>query len=309
MRGVGSHRRYLIGLCLLWPLWVMGQPITVTVESLTDRVQVGMPFQVELSVRHPENVVVVFPDSAAQFAPYEVTGKTPKPTQTSEGTSVDRALYDLLTWETDSLQYIQFSAGYIDQQGDTQYVASNKVEVLFVPVITTKEDTLKLKMHQGVLPVVEPVNWLLLLVIGFFGSVVLGLGIFILYKPIGRMFRRWRVAQEWTRFIREYEAVLPLLPKQDEYTTALSKAWKRYLDRSGSRSLAALTTQELQEALPHIEILDQDDIEVLVNLGRSRDRILYAGLPEQEEELRKFHAAVGKIMKKEYARRQEAAEV
>jgi hypothetical protein len=310
MRGVQRLDR-LFFACVLacLPLGLFGQQVVVTLTPIDQAIKVGIPFQAELSVRHPEDMVVVFPDSAADFAPYELVASTPRPTITESGTSVDATLLELLSWEIDSIQKLQFSAGYLDAKGDTILVPSNMVELTFLPIVTAYSDTLKLRVIKNLLPIAEPFN---LTAWSIFSLVIIAIGaalFFLLRKPVAKTLRRWAVKRDWQKFRKDYQGVLPLMPQQEHFTTALSIAWKRYLDRRNLHHLRALTTSELEEALKDISILSPDDIQVLVALGRSRDMLLYAGMPESEERLRALHERIGSIMEKEYLRRKEAAEV
>ncbi len=310
MRGVQRLNPFLVGLLLCWlPVLSAAQQVAVTLTPIDKAIKVGVPFLAELSVRHPEDVVVIFPDSAKDFAPYELVTSDPRPTHTESGTSIDATLLTLLSWEVDSIQKMQFSAGYLNAQGDTILVPSNEVELEFLPIVTAYSDSLKLKMIKDMLPIAEPINFLAIGILIFIGAaIVIGL-YFLLRKPVGRALRRWSVKRDWQRFRSDYQRVLPLLPQQEEYTTALSMAWKRYLDRRNAHHLQALTTSELEDALREIPILSDEDIQVLVALGRSRDMVMFAGIPETDERLRSLHERIGAIMEKEFKRRKEAAEV
>lgn len=310
MRGVQRLNHFFFACVLAClPLGLVAQQVVVTLTPIDQAIKVGIPFQVELSVRHPEDVVVVFPDSAGDYAPYELVKSTPRPTHTEAGTSIDATLLDLLSWEIDSIQKMQFSAAYLDPKGDTVPVPSNTVELTFLPVVTAYSDTLKLRMIENLLPVAEPFNFVAWSVVSV---VLIAIGLllfFLLRRPVAKTLRRWAVKRDWQRFRKDYQGVLPLVPQQEQFTTALSAAWKRYLDRRNALHLRALTTSELEEALKEIAILSPDDIQVLVALGRSRDMLLYAGMPESEERLRALHERIGTIMEKEFLRRKEAAEV
>lgn len=303
-----NHFLFALVLACL-PLALMSQQVGVTLTPFDAKIRVGIPFQVELSVRHPEDVIVVFPDSAQDFAPYELVTSRPRATHTESGVSVDATLLQLRSWEVDSIQTLQFSVGYLNPDGDTILVPSNPAEMEFLPVVTAYSDSLKLRMNKDLLPIREPINFLAWGIIFLVAAALLTGLVLLLRKPTARALRRWTVKRDWERFRKEYQGVLPLIAQQDIYTTALSGAWKRYLDRRNTHHLLALTTTELETALQNIEILSPDDIQVLVALGRSRDMVLFAGLPETEERLRALHERIGTIMEKEYLRRKEAAEV
>jgi hypothetical protein len=300
---------FLLSCLVAWlPLLLTAQEVAVTVTPINTSIKVGIPFKVELSVRHPQDMVVVFPDSAKDFAPYELVKSNPRATKTDAGFSVDATILELISWEIDSMQALQFNIGYLDAKGDTIRVPSNKTELTFLPVLTAYSDSLKLKLHEKILPIIEPINFVAWAIILFGLAAFLVILFVLLRKPATRTLRRWAVKRDWDRFRREYEGVLPLLPQQENYATALSMTWKRYLDRRNAHRLNAMTTSELAEALEQIPILNEEDITALTDLGRSRDMILFAGVPESEERLRSYHQRIGAVMEKEYQRRKEAAE-
>ena len=97
----------MLGLCLLLSSRTGAQsapPTLPTGRFLKKAVLIGEPLDYELRYEHAPDLEVVFPDSLAQFVPFEYTGKTFFPTRTRQGRSLDRAIYHLRTFRLDSVQ-------------------------------------------------------------------------------------------------------------------------------------------------------------------------------------------------------------
>jgi hypothetical protein len=294
-------------LCLL--PFVPRAQVVATLTAIDQQIQIGRPFQVELSVRHPEDVIVVFPDSAKEFKPFELVSSKPRSTHTENGVSVDATVFKLFSWEIDSLQQIQLPVQFLGVAGDTQQVMSNSAQLLFLPMIPVYSDTLKLKAHGWTVDIREPFPWLGFLVSFAAFVLVASLLVALLHKPVRKMFRRMRVSRDWRAFKHEHERILQLLENQEVFSTRLQSAWKTYLDRKGYLDLHALTTPELAGALANLPAIDQEGIDALVELGHTRDLLLFANQVAEPGQLKALHAVVAKVLEKEYQRRKEAAEI
>jgi len=199
MQGANIHKRILILFLGMLATSLSAQTVTANLITPVKTVQVGKPFEVELSVTHPERTVVIFPDSAKDFKPYEVESGKAMPTRTDEGISVDSKIYQIYTWEIDSVQTLIFPVKYLDAKGDTVKILSNAIQVEFQPVIAAYSDTLKVKVIGELAEVREPINW------AAWGVIITGLLLFLVvlgivfFKPIRKAFRRARIEREWRR--------------------------------------------------------------------------------------------------------------
>lgn len=305
-----SWHKLLVGIALLLignAVW--GQSVVATLTSKQSRVQIGRPFEVELGVRHPERTVVVFPDSAKDFQPYEVQSGTAIPTSTNEGISEDVKIYKLYTWEIDSLQKLQFPVRYLTEKGDTETVLSNEVLIEFLPMIPAYNDTLPVKVIGELGNIREPVNWLAWGIIFTVALLLIFVSVIVFSKPIGKWLKRMRIEREFKRHLGHLEALKAAASDQAVFFPGLNKVWRNYFDRDWYLALGAMTTTELREALPQIQVLDEQDRKTLASLSQQTDLVLYAGELQDAEEMKKLWEEVRRIMLKEYKRRKEAAEL
>lgn len=309
MHASGRYKSIVTSL-LLACFWALcpAQKVDALLTPIDKAVQVGRPFQVEIRVTHPSDVVVIFPDSARDFTPYEVHSGKAIPTETAEGESEDAKIYKLYTWEIDSIQYLQFPVRYV-VDGDTETVMTNREAVMFQPVIAVYSDSLQVQLHENLVEIEEPINWVaILIILGILivVGVLAGIG---LSPSIAKWWRRRKIEREWRRFKEILNGIPAKIGQPETYISELNRIWKTYYDRDWKRALASLTTRELQGALPKVDSLDAQDREILVELSASADRILYAEQPIPEDQMRNLHGQVARIMEKEYQRRKEAAEL
>lgn len=309
MQDVGRHNWLMVILLAMLATVAQGQVPSVTLTCREKLVQVGRPFEIELSVRHPERMIVVFPDTAIDFKPYEVHSGLPIPTSTNEGLSEDVKIYQLYTWEIDSVQHLQFPVYYVTEKGDTQQVLSNTVDVEFQPSIPAYSDTLKVKAISDLAVIREPINWVAWGIIFTVCAIVIVAAVLLLSKPISRMYRRAKIEREWRRYRGQLEALRAMGGDQAQFYPGLNKVWRGYFDRDWYLALGSRTTEELNWVVDELKALDDDDKVFLVQLSHTSDMVLYADRPQPDAQAVSFWNAVQRIMQKEYKRRKEAVEV
>lgn len=311
----------LVLLCgWLLPAATFGQLPDIPVESSSDGkvrakletmdrlIMVGKPFRAQLEVTHPAEMVVIFPDTGGGFFPFELNKRFPEPTRVSDGIATDFVIYELWSWNVDSLQTLQLPVQYIDKN-DTLSLLSNAEILEFIPTLPTDNDSLKYKRIENIADVSEPIAWgAWSIVLGALIVISLLLGIF-LYNPVRKWFRRRRIEREWKKYLNRLQLVGKIKDQEDVYLLELAKVWKGYLDRDWKRGLGSLSTRELEEELKSIDSLAQEDKQSLIALNRSADRATYGGQSIEGGELSSYFAKIRSIMEKEYRRRKEAAEI
>ncbi len=308
MQGANWHKYILTAFLLLAGYFGQAQ-VTANLTSQTTMVRLGMPFEVELTVRHPEKTVVIFPDSAKDFIPYEIESSLPRPTNTDAGFSEDVKIYQLYNWIIDSAQTFQLPVKFIDSKGDTQTVVSNQIELLYQPEIAAYADSLQFKMIDEIAEVREPVNWIAWGILITVALIIL-LVIFVVgYKPVRNWLRRGKIEREYKRYLGHLMRVQEKGGNQEEFLPELNKVWRGYFDRDKRHALSALTTTELKAALPLLPSLDEMDKEQLAKLSEASDLVTFAGRPQPDQLMTQYFEGVKIAMEKEYKRRKEAIEL
>ncbi len=238
---------------------------------LTRAVKVGEPVSYMLVMKHPADMEVRFPDSTFNYAPFEFIGKKYFPTITdSQGISTDSTIYELATFETDSLQYLLIPA-YVFRGADTTLLRPALDSVLMKPLIVTMPDTLKIIANTNYSIVNQKLNYPYLL-IGLGGVLVLAIILYIIFGGrIRKAYSLQRLKRNYERFISQFEKYLQ--NTLDNKTTEKSlSAWKFYLENLQEIPYTTFTSKEIEE-----KIQNKDLTLSLKNL----DRAIYGNMIDE----------------------------
>lgn len=310
----------LVVWCILLPIVVIAQgtpfpvgetadgSVRASLKALDKKIMVGKPFRAQLEVTHPADMVVIFPDTNGGFLPFELQRRSPQPTRTDDGISTDFVIYNLWSWEVDSIQYLQLPVGYVKGE-DTLGLLSNAEELIFIPTLPMDNDSLAFRRIENLAPVGEPVNWAFWGFFILFLVALLSVLIRVLYKPVRKWFRRRKIEREWKRYYGRLQKVPDHLPYQETYLLELAKVWKSYFDRDWKRGLGSLSTSELIKELKEMDQVEREDKSTLFQLNKSADMVTYGGGKLPQPELDGYFSKVGRIMMQEYRRRKAEAEL
>ncbi|GAB3793883.1 hypothetical protein GCM10028819_06260 [Spirosoma humi] len=246
---------------------------------LVDSIEIGRPFRYSLTYRHPANVDVLFPDTARYFAPYRVQKVAVFATSTlgSGPTAVSRdsAVYTLVSFETDSIQWLRLPVRVVNAtdctaqwtQLDTVFLRSKLPLVLRDSLAS---HPLRLATDTTLAPLQQQFNYVALAA----GVISASLGLGVLYLLFGRLARRqWRIYlldRRHARFLGEYTRLSDRLSSFTAAETANEAVviWKAYLEQLDPQPYMSLTTPELATRLR--------DERVAIAL-READRMIYGG--------------------------------
>lgn len=233
-------------------------------------VRVGELVEYELSYRHAPALEVIFPDSAADFAPFEYVGRRYYPTRTRQGRSLDRAVYRLRTFSLDSVQRLVLPVTVLSGR-DTLLVPTAPATVRLARTAPTPPPGVApvLRQNLRVLPVAPQFNypyWLagLGVVLALVGGVVLGFR-----RSLRQRYRRYRLRKNHAYFLAQYARhverfTLSRSPTNMERAITL---WKNYLSTLEDNNITSLTTRE---------IVDHYHRDADVSLAlRLADRVIY----------------------------------
>ncbi|RSK48861.1 hypothetical protein [Hymenobacter rigui] len=272
-----TYRR--AGLLLL--LWLLGMPLLAPAQTLPDSlphgsfqrpgVRVGEIVQYELTYRHVPGLAVIFPDSAADFAPFEYVSRRYYPTRTRQGRSLDRAVYRLRTFSLDSVQTLTLPVTLLRGR-DTLLLATTPARVRLVRTVPPETDVQAppmLRPNLQLLPVQEQFNypyWLagLALVLLIAGGLVLGFR-----RSLRSRYRRYRLRKNHAYFLAQYARHVERFTLSRSLTN-MERAitlWKNYLSTLEDNNISSLTTREI---VAHY----QNDADVSLAL-RLADRVVY----------------------------------
>jgi len=160
---------------------------------IQDSVRLGQPVSFYLTAHYPATATILFPDSTFSFAPFEFQKKSFVPTSTKHGFSYDSVVYTLLTFEIDSLQFLQLPL-FVVYEKDCVTVSSTTDTLLFSKLVKNLPDTVQLanvplKTNTNYLKVSWLLNYPILLIVGAILLILLIVGWIVFGKRIKKYFK------------------------------------------------------------------------------------------------------------------------
>ncbi|WP_345110646.1 hypothetical protein [Hymenobacter algoricola] len=270
-------------MVLLLSLLPLGSRAQRPADELSGRFRrpathVGELIDYELSYRHSPTQEVIFPDSTADFAPFEFVARIYQPTRTRQGRSLDRTVYRLRTFALDSVQRLSLPVTVL-QGADTLLLPAPEATIRLTrtaPEPTGGEPPV-LRQNTDLVPVKAEFNYPYWLA----GAGLLGLLALALVLGFGhrlrRRYQRYKLRKNHAYFLAQYARHI------ERFTLSRSllnmeraiTLWKNYLSVLESNTINSLTTREV---VAHY----QDDADVSMAL-RIADRVIYGNQFTDEE--------------------------
>jgi len=229
---------------LLKGVVILGQEIIPRGYFSKDTVQIGEHVDFTLIVDYPRGMEVLFPDSIYNYYPFEFIGKSYLSTISDENTSNDSVVFELVTFELDSIQKLGLPVFQVSE-GDSTKIESN-VDSLFLQLIITENiDSLNLQETIGYQKVSKAFNYpYLLIALGIILVIAILVAVFF-GKKISRRFKVYRLRRAHLKFLEKFKLL------QNEGFDSSDKAehllgfWKAYLERLEGMPYTKLTTKEI----------------------------------------------------------------
>jgi len=228
------------------------QEIKVQAKFSGDSVKIGKPLEFHLSAHYPENLNILFPDSAFSFAPFEFQKKIYFPTQTKNGISKDSVVYTLASYEVDSIQTLKLPVFVVNKMDCTQ-VFSNTDSVYFQDLVKAIPDSLTteklpLKVNTNYLGVRWQLNYILFGIGGGILLIALILVWIFFGKRIKKYFKLKRMSKNYEAFRIRFESSVEKLdhdfsPKSAEASLFI---WKNYLETLLAKPYTKYTSKEIK---------------------------------------------------------------
>ena len=238
---------------------------------LDDSIEIGRPFRYALTVRHPVAQDVFYPDTARQFAPFLVRNVAVFPTKTRGETSLDSAVYTLISFEISRARVLQVPVYWLNGADCTAVLASpDTVFLRSERLATTRPDTLRLWPDLRAVPLPQEFNYT------YLGLAVsaLALLVAVVYILFGTLLRkgwnRFVLARRHQRFLAAYDQ-LTRSPEPESAGAGVNQAivnWKKYLEELDRKPYTSLTSSEIADRI--------GEARLTVAL-RETDRMIYGG--------------------------------
>lgn len=250
---------------------LVAQKNTIQGKFLVRTVKIGEPISYSIVMKHNTDLEVRFPDSTFNYAPFEFVRKIYFPTVTdANGISTDSTVYELATFETDSVQYLSIPA-YVLKGSDTTLVRANLDSIAIKPILVTMPDTLKIIANTNYSPVKQGFNYPYIL-IGVGSLVVLALVLYFIFgERIRRAYTLRRLQRNYEKFSSQFEKYLREI--LDNKTTEKSLGiWKFYLESIQDIPYTTFTSKEIEE-----KIQNKD----LTNSLKNLDKAIYGNMIDE----------------------------
>ncbi|MCC3159572.1 hypothetical protein LJ737_20185 [Hymenobacter sp. 15J16-1T3B] len=249
-------------------------------------VRVGELVEYELTFRHAPGLNVIFPDSTAEFKPFEYVHRRYWPTRTRQGLSLDRCRYVLRTFALDSVQALRLPVTVLRGR-DSVLVYGPAAAVRLVrtaPRLAPDEALPPLRQATALLPLEERINYPYWLAGAAAVLVLAGVVWWTFGRNLRQRYRRYRTARNHVYFLAQYARHLERfqLSRSLANMERAITLWKNYLARLEGNSLNTLTTKEI---VAHYG----GDADVATAL-RLADRVIYGNQQPDEAAEQTDHA-------------------
>lgn len=238
-----------------------------------DSIKLGEVVKYALTYKHDPKQEVLFPDSTYDFYPFEYVSKEYFPTVTDAEGSLDSVVYELRTFEMDSLYELRLPVYLAIDQTKQDSIISEADGLFFKEMITEQDSTFDYKKNTELAEVNQQFNYPYLLI--FLGVLVVLAVILLLVfgKKIKHYYLRKRLEKKHEKFVAEYEQLLSNGVQAEAVDHAVG-LWKVYVGDLKGEHLQTFTTKELKNILKEAD---------LIKALQTLDRLIYAGQHSDEE--------------------------
>jgi hypothetical protein len=229
-------------------------------KFLSDSVKVGLPVKYALSYRHKATADVFFPDSAYNFAPFEMVDREYFNTVTDQNGSLDSVVYTLITFEVTPVQELSLPI-YVRAKRDCTRVFAPMDYVVLNSIINPNAniDTLTLKKDTRLIPIAQQVNFPLIFLIIMGLLLLAGMVFWFFGKPIRRQVRLFNFRRRYDDFRKLFQRLSRGTEDAKKRLENIEKAvvlWKKYIERIENKPFTTFTTKEILDNLKDNRLSD-----------------------------------------------------
>lgn len=242
----GPDSYFLMIMMALISLPAFTQEVSTRGGFTEDSLVIGQKINYWVAAEYPLAMEMIFPDSNANFSPFEWVGKQYFPSQLIGEQVYDSTIYTLQSFEIDPVQYLQLNAFVLNDTDSIQF--SIPIDSIYLtelaPVVT---DTTTLKTNIDYQAVSRQFNYPLLYYICGGLALLIIILLLIFGSRIIRYFRIRRLAKDYRTFSEELDTYVSLLKKEpsSELAEKALSLWKRYQQKLDKVAFTTLTTKEI----------------------------------------------------------------
>lgn len=253
---------------------VRWQGIEPAGKFLSDSIKIGYPVQYSLSLKHPTDMEVIFPDSSFHFSGFEWIGKAYFPTRTDASGSLDSVVYTLASFELDDIQTLSLPI-YIITQTDCTAVYAGEDSVYLYSLLSAPPDSLATKPNLAYIPVQTYYNYgytLLIVVVVLFTLLLINIAF---GKRIRRLIKLYSISREHNQFRSDFDRFARNIHADNAVVNVENAVilWKNYMESLEDKPFSTYTTKEIIEVIPNQQ---------LAEALQHTDRIIYGQMASEE---------------------------
>lgn len=217
----------------------------VVVDSYFDKdsVKLGEPVHYILKATYPTDQQIIYPDSSADFSPFEFSNKTYGRTTCTDSTCTDSAVYTLKAFDLDKTQQLSLPVYAIHGRDSTLYY-SDTAAVHLQFVIKELPDSLSFRYSTELAHMEKVTNYqhaIAWVVAGLFLTAML---IIVLYKPLRTLISKSRDEKRYKKFQRTIEPLIAQANTAEEIDK-FAQAWKDFMGYVAKQPISSMTTREI----------------------------------------------------------------
>ncbi len=249
------------------------QRLNIHGTFLKDSIKIGEELPYSLCVSYPRNFDIIFPDSTFDYSPFEYLSKEYFPTISDSSISVDSVVYYLMTFEIDSVQYLQLPV-FLKQTEDSASIYTQQDSVILFHVIEQIPDSLNLKENTAFLIVPLQFNYPVFLISMGILLIIIILIFTFFGNRISRIIHLFLMRRQYRKFVERFYFQLGNLARGQAgiFPEELLSSWKKYMEKLEKEPYTKMTSKELIQL--------HSDQRLKENL-RSIDRYIYGNLKER----------------------------
>jgi len=268
-----QNKLVIIIIILLAAMATTAQEINIKGGFKEDSIGIGVDVNYWLTASYPLQYEMIFPDTLFDFTPYEFVSKRYFETRIINGLAFDSAIYQLQSFEIDSIHYLKLPILLI-ANGDTTIIKSPNDSLFFSALAPIVTDTTQLVTNTDFLAVNKQFNSpLFYILIG--ALLIIGIIVTIIFGPrIKRYFKLKKLRKEFLQFSDKITAHIREIKNSPDFipTERALIDWKKYMERLEQQPFGKWTSAE---------ILSLDYAKELKDTLRSIDRVVYGHQNDQ----------------------------
>lgn len=215
-------------------------------KFIQQETKIGEEISYTLSVMYDRNLNVLFPDSTYNFGSFEYNSRTYFTTKSDSSLSFDSVIYNLSTFEIDTIQYLQLPI-FIMSEEDSLPIYSSIDSIRLVQVVTEIPENPEFKANTELVNMRRQFNYpYLLIALGVITFLALIVALFF-GKQLAKTWKVYRMKRIHEKFIKQFFNLMRDVSSNNPSQTPehVLAEWKIYMERLEKKPISKLTTKEI----------------------------------------------------------------